>query len=234
MPLTRPSEDHSLEKGQCRQTWSSMEDEVLKGIILARGTKAWTAIASELNQQLYQGQQVRHGKQCRERWLNHLDPGLRKGNWTVTEDLTILEKQLELGNRWSEIAKLVPGRNENSVKNRWKSLMRKAQKELPPGTDLVRWLIAEKTSQQMEVTENSTIQIYSPVVYSSPPVGAFPLAYMSEAPQAPGSTFPVQMKSIDNVKKSLRSMEQPPLTWSPYTFQSPKDVNMSPSTFLAF
>jgi len=235
VPLVHPSDDHLSDRGQNRQIWSSREDEVLKTIVTDRGIKAWTAIASELNGLVHCGHQVRHGKQCRERWFNHLDPCLRKGNWTATEDLVILEKQLELGNKWSEIAKIVKGRNENSVKNRWKSMMRKAQKELPPGTDLARWLIAEKTNQQMEVTDGSSVQLYSPVVYSSPALAAFSMGWEVQAAQ-PSSALPVPMKSIDSVRRSLLTMESSPQmpTWSPYAFKDPKDVTLSPSTFLAF
>jgi hypothetical protein len=238
VPMVKPSEGHSSERGQSRQMWTAREDEVLKAIIAAKGTKAWTSVAFDLNNGVHQGHTVRHGKQCRERWYNHLDPSLRKGNWTVNEDLLILEKQLELGNRWSEIAKIVKGRNENSVKNRWKSMIRKAQKELPPGTDVSRWLIAEKKDQEMEVvTDSSNIQLYSPLIYSSSPV--FQMNPLGQQCQQPMASLPYHMNSIDLVKKSLRSMEQGPysqqqLSWSPYTFKDPKDATMSPSTFLAF
>jgi len=61
----------------------------------------------------------RKGKQCRERYLNHLDPNLNKAPWTVEEDLILTEKHEQIGNRWSEIAKFLPGRAENAVKNRF-------------------------------------------------------------------------------------------------------------------
>lgn len=60
----------------------------------------------------------RSGKQCRERWLNHLDVRVRKSNWTCKEDEVLCEAQGKLGNKWSEISKLLPGRAENAVKNR--------------------------------------------------------------------------------------------------------------------
>ncbi len=48
-----------------------------------------------------------------------LDPDVKKGIWTEAEMKILRDSQRELGNKWSEIAKRIPGRNENSVKNRW-------------------------------------------------------------------------------------------------------------------
>lgn len=62
----------------------------------------------------------RSGKQCRERWLNHLDTRVRKSAWTGGEDVVLCEAQGRLGNKWSEISKLLPGRAENAVKNRYR------------------------------------------------------------------------------------------------------------------
>lgn len=67
----------------------------------------------------------RLGKQCRERWSNHLDPTLKKGGWSDEEDKVLVGAQAVLGNRWCEIARLLPGRSENSAKNRWNSAMRR-------------------------------------------------------------------------------------------------------------
>ena len=141
-------------------------------------------------------------KQCRERWYNHLNPFLRKGNWSPSEDLLLLEKQLEHGNRWSDIAKLLPGRNENSVKNRWKSITRKAQKEVAEGVDPIQWLIAER---QGEMAGAGTHCVLGP---------QFPVMQVF-APSIESGQFlqPV----VDAVKRELRSFEQPFL-WTPYAF----------------
>ena len=77
--------------------------------------------------------QGRLGEQVTARWSNELDPELRKGVWTKTEMDLLNEAQKELGNKWAAIAQRIPGRSENSCKNRWynakTSLKRKAEKE---------------------------------------------------------------------------------------------------------
>ncbi len=52
----------------------------------------------------------RSGKQCRERWHNHLDPNINKDYWTEKEENTLFLKHLEYGNKWSDIAHFLPGR----------------------------------------------------------------------------------------------------------------------------
>lgn len=66
----------------------------------------------------------RTGKQCRERWHNHLFEGIKKGDWTEEEDMVILKSHERLGNQWSKISKLLEGRSDTSVKNRFNVLKR--------------------------------------------------------------------------------------------------------------
>ncbi|KEP60614.1 UNVERIFIED_CONTAM: Myb family DNA-binding domain-containing protein [Hammondia hammondi] len=99
-------------------TWSAEEDARLAELVSRKGFK-WALISSQLTGAFGI---PRTGKQCRERWFNHVNPEVKKGDWSAEEDAMILMLQNELGNRWATIAKKLRGRTENAVKNRFISL----------------------------------------------------------------------------------------------------------------
>jgi hypothetical protein len=100
--------------------WLNHEDELLRAQILALGPGNWPLIA-----QAFPG---RTGKQCRERWLNQLDPRLSQDEWTADEDAILVNQQQLNGNCWSTITQMLPGRSATSAKNRWRWLNRQKSK----------------------------------------------------------------------------------------------------------
>ncbi|WOK96942.1 hypothetical protein Cni_G05650 [Canna indica] len=102
--------------------WTEQEDLQLVCFVGLFGDRRWDFIAkvSGLN---------RTGKSCRLRWVNYLHPGLKRGRITPQEERLILELHSRWGNRWSRIARRLPGRTDNEIKNYWRTHTRKKAQE---------------------------------------------------------------------------------------------------------
>ena len=97
-----------------RAPWNKKEDEAIIELVNKYGTSNWTIIANEMA--LMYKSKHRNGKQCRERWHNHLDPIVNKDNWTEEEENILFNKHMEYGNKWSDISKFLPGRTDKNIK----------------------------------------------------------------------------------------------------------------------
>ncbi len=96
--------------------WTAEEDQIVADLVNENGPK-WSMIAAKLS--------GRTGKQCRERWHNQLDPSIKKEAWSEEEDQRLIQLHQELGNKWVDISRAMPGRTDNAIKNRWNSTIRR-------------------------------------------------------------------------------------------------------------
>ncbi|KAJ0237982.1 Transcription factor MYB88 [Hirschfeldia incana] len=113
-------EDDSKKKERHFVTWSPQEDDILRQQITLNGTQNWAIIASKFTD--------KSTRQCRRRWYTYLSSDFKRGGWTPEEDALLCEAQRLFGNRWTEIAKVVSGRTDNAVKNRFTTLCKKRAK----------------------------------------------------------------------------------------------------------
>ena len=134
--------------------WGEIEDNLLTELTLKK--KSWVEIAKIINSKIYGNLNVRSGKKCKERWINHLNPEIRRGRWSDIEDILILECYLESPKNWRKICRALPDRTESSVKNRINSLINTANNDIDCYNDLskgIQKLIIKKRKQAQEQLE---------------------------------------------------------------------------------
>lgn len=124
--------------------WTSDEDEILLAWVRDNGATKWTECSKQIR--------GRCGKQCRERWVNILNPDVKKGNWTDEEQLLIFDNLHKYFTSWSAMSKVLPGRTENSIKNYFYSSVRRLKSN--PITHFIKELHITKRVSPSQIQEN--------------------------------------------------------------------------------
>ncbi|OHT11872.1 Myb-like DNA-binding domain containing protein [Tritrichomonas foetus] len=131
-------------------SWTREEDEMIINFVKQNGPKNWVKLASMLPGRI--------GKQCRERWTNHLSPTVAKVHWTEEEDQKLIELHRQFGNQWTMIASFFEGRTDNCVKNRWNSSLKRRIERIARGEPAMR----KRGRKPKSKSSDSSSECFSP------------------------------------------------------------------------
>lgn len=94
-----------------KKKFTAEEDAMLLKLVKKYGACKWDNIALSMP--------GRKGRQCRDRYMNYLNPTVKNDEWTLEEDSMLIEKVKEFGPKWAKISKFFQGRTGPALKNRW-------------------------------------------------------------------------------------------------------------------
>ncbi|KAE9584994.1 putative transcription factor MYB-HB-like family [Lupinus albus] len=177
-----------------RGLWSPEEDDKLLKYVTTHGHKRLQ----------------RCGKSCRLRWINYLRPDLKRGSFTDEEEQIIIDVHRILGNRWAQIAKHLPGRTDNEVKNFWNSCIKK--KLISQGLDpQTHNLLSSHRRSSTCTTISNTNQCSNSIFFMSSQLPNSPMQTRQTL-----SSLPKAQPNIFQTPSTIISSQSQPLNILPY------------------
>ncbi|ELP84481.1 transcription factor MYB59, putative [Entamoeba invadens IP1] len=111
---TNSFENESRKKRKSPTSWSESEDFLLKQAVETFGDGHWVEVSQHVG--------TRSRKQCRERYINFVNPDINTAPWKQSEDKIIIDMYMRNGNKWTLMNKLLPGRTARAIRNRQRVL----------------------------------------------------------------------------------------------------------------
>ena len=144
-----------------RYAWTKQEDELLAKYAILYNERKWRLVAKAVTEA--SKIHVKTPKQCRERWHTRLNPKIKVVSWTEAEKEKLFELHKKTVNKWAEIAKDLPGRTDNSVKNYFSCKLRKLTRAIKNSI-----LITSSTISSMETDHAAYLLTHLYSYYISP------------------------------------------------------------------
>ena len=132
--------------------WLETEDK----IVLQFPGEKWAKVANIINETCHKGKKVRNGRSVKQRWFNHLNPELKKGPWTLNEDIKLIKLYLKFGKAWHNYTEEVKNRSRSSIISRVSSLESSARSKVTVEEDETSLFSALLKDKQEELKALNT------------------------------------------------------------------------------